>query len=58
MLEERCGQGVVEVLEMLKDSMTLESLKEDRLATQVNAINITEDDINSIKTKIFGKNFK
>jgi hypothetical protein len=57
LLEKRCGEGLVEVLEMLKNSMTLESLREDKLARQVNAIRITYEDINHYKKKIFGKNY-
>jgi len=57
LLEKRCGEGLVEVLEMLKNSMTLESLREDKLARQVNAIHITYWEINHYKKKIFGKNY-
>ena len=55
--EEKCTEGLVEVLEMLKNSMTFESLTEEKLAREVIAINITYEDLNYYKKKIYGKNY-
>lgn len=57
MLAEKCREGLVEVLGMLKNSMTIESLKESNLVKEINAINVTYDDLRHLKQKIYGRNF-
>lgn len=55
-LEEACREGVVEVLDLLKNSMTLKSLKEENFVKQVNLISLSYQDLKYAKKKIYGKN--
>ena len=57
MFEEKCNEGLVEILDMLKNSMTLESLKEENFVKEINAIDVDFDDLRYLKQKIYGKNF-